>query len=261
MVAMNVWPTDAADGSVANEARWRAMARHWTSSGVLLGVGNAMAPSLAFPNLTIQAGACWVDGHFCELTGSQVLTATADGLAVVRFDPAANLAELVWRAGATTPARAPTGTWELPIASVAGSALTDTRPLILPNGGVGFANRAGRAKWTTWSPPPLGAVTTLNDWPGLVHVWDGNGWAVTQTGRATLSTDANSNIVWTYPKPFTAAPAVMAQGDGTSSVSILVHPLAGQVSAASANLVVRANNGTTYPSTGVGFAFSVTGYS
>lgn len=123
MVAMSVWPTDGADGSVANEARWRKMARWWTPSGV---VGN-LAPTLAFPNLTIQPGAAWVDGHYTELASAQVLNVTANGLAVIRFDPAANSAELLWRDGATTPTQNPEGTWELPIAKTVGSVLTDLR--------------------------------------------------------------------------------------------------------------------------------------
>jgi hypothetical protein len=127
MVMMSVWPTDAADGSVASEARWRKMARTWAPSGVVAGQGGEMAPSLAGTNLTVRSGACWVDGHYCELGGDQVLTVTANGLAVVRFDPAANSAELIYRDGATTPNQNPTGTWEQPIAKLAGSALSDQR--------------------------------------------------------------------------------------------------------------------------------------
>lgn len=127
MVAMNVWPTDAADGSVATEARWRKMGRVWAPSGVVIGAGGDLAPSLAFPNLTVQAGAAWVDGHYCELPGAQVLPVTANGIVVVRFDPAANTAELLYRDGVTTPAQNPNGTWELLIASMAGSVMTDAR--------------------------------------------------------------------------------------------------------------------------------------
>ena len=145
MVAMNVWPTDAAEGSVATEARWRAMARYWQPSGVLVGQGGSLAPSLAYPNLTIQAGVAWVDGHYCELLGSQVLTVTANGLAVVRFDPAANTAELIYRDGATTPTQNPTGIFEIPIAVIAGSALTvDARALVDAGGGLVFGSTAAR---------------------------------------------------------------------------------------------------------------------
>jgi hypothetical protein len=142
MVAMNVWPTDAADGSVSSEARWRKMARYWTNTGVLAGQGGDMVPTLAFPNLTVKAGACWVDGHYCELPGDQVLAVTANGLAVVRFDPAANTAQLLYLDGVSAPNQSPTGTFELPIAQISGSALIDRRgpyakPWNLPWGFIG----------------------------------------------------------------------------------------------------------------------------
>lgn len=129
MVAMNVWPTDAANGSVADEARWRKMARHWTPTGVCVGVGSELRPTLAFPNLTVRNGAAWVDGHFCELLGDQVLAVTANGLVVVRFDPAANTAELLYRDGVSVPSQSPTGTWEMSVAQLIGSALRDLRTM------------------------------------------------------------------------------------------------------------------------------------
>lgn len=127
MVAMNVWPTDGADGSVSSEARWRKMGRVWTPSGVAGGVGAELQPTLAFPNLTIKAGAAWVDGHYCELLGDQVLAVTANGLVVVRFDPAANTAQLLYLDAVSVPSQSPTGIWELPIARITGSALVDYR--------------------------------------------------------------------------------------------------------------------------------------
>jgi len=127
MVAMTVWPTDAADGSVANEARWRKMARWWLPSGVIKTIGGEMAPTLAYPNLTVKSGAAWADGHYTELAGDQVLAVTANGLVVVRFDPAANTAELLYRDAVTVPNQVVGGVWEVPIAQVIGSALTDRR--------------------------------------------------------------------------------------------------------------------------------------
>ncbi len=127
MPSMTVWPTDAADGSVATEARWRKMGRLWTATGVIQGVGGELAPTLAFPNLTVQSGAVWIDGHYGELAGAQVLTVTANGLVVVRFDPAANTCELLYRDGAAQPTQNPVGVWEIAIAQIVGSAMIDTR--------------------------------------------------------------------------------------------------------------------------------------
>lgn len=145
MVAMNVWPTDGAAGSVATELQWRKMGRLWAPSGVVQGVGGEMAPSLAGTNLTVQAGSCWVDGHFCELTSTQVLTTTANGLCVVRFDPAANSAQLLYLDGVSTPTQNPTGTWELPIAQIVGSALTDLR-------GITITGAGGDTGWINLTP-------------------------------------------------------------------------------------------------------------
>jgi hypothetical protein len=145
MVAMNVWPTDAADGSVANEARWRKMGRLWTPTGAAAAAaGSALLPTLAFPNLTVKAGGCWVDGHFCELPGDQVLAVTANGLAVVRFDPAANTAQLLYLDGVTVPAQSPTGTYEMPVAKISGSALIDVRAVVTSTGTLTFPSVAAR---------------------------------------------------------------------------------------------------------------------
>jgi hypothetical protein len=160
MVAMNVWPTDASDGSVTSEARWRKMARHWTATGVLKGVGQEMAPTLAYPNLTVKDGACWVDGHFCELLGTQVLTVTANGLAVVRFDPAANTADLLYRDAVSVPAQSPTGTWELPIAKITGSVLADQRAMVSA-GGPAVLRAVGTGSVGTLTATPV-------DVPGLI---------------------------------------------------------------------------------------------
>jgi len=170
MVAMNVWPTDGADGSVATEARWRKMGRHWAPTGVLPGVGGMMKPSLAGTALTVLDGAAWVDGHFAELLGTQVLTVTANGIAVVRFDPAANTAELVWRDGVTVPAQSPTGVYEMLIASVTGSVGTDRRTIArlgsaIPTGVDVFRNSVPlNAQWSTFAWAPSDVIRNAGWW-------------------------------------------------------------------------------------------------
>jgi hypothetical protein len=216
MVAMNVWPTDAADGSVANEDRWRKMARHWAPSGVAYGVGGELAPSLTMPNLTVAPGACWVDGHYCELTGSQVLTATANGLAVVRFDPVANTAELLWRDAVSTPTQNPTGTWELPIAQTVSSVLADLRvnSLTASQTTPRFANAAARA--AKIPRPVLNQTSWLDTAPGVEQYWNGSTWTnvvpappvypvwpiaagyAIQYGSVVMTTDANGNCGFAY---------------------------------------------------------------
>jgi len=150
---MSVWPTDGADGSVSSEARWRKMGRIWAPSAVVAGAGGELAPSLSMPNLTVQSGAAWVDGHYTELASNQVLTATANGIAVVRFDPAANTAELLWRDGVSTPAQSPTGTWELLIAQTTGSVLSDKR--MLHPGDIAYGELTSVKSVTATSPTDI----------------------------------------------------------------------------------------------------------
>lgn len=232
MVAMNVWPTDAADGAVTSEARWRKMGRLWAPTGAAAAAaGSALQPTLAFPNLTVKAGACWVDGHYCELLADQVLAVTANGLAVVRFDPAANTAELLYRDAVSVPAQSPTGTYEMPVAKITGSVLTDARPIVTPDGTLVFASVAGRDLnrptptpgsfaytvaentfwqygangWTTNSSTPWVNVTFQNGWvnraSGQVVQYRKEGDVVRIRGHCQNGT-APPSVVFTLPAGF-----------------------------------------------------------
>jgi hypothetical protein len=106
------------------------MARMWVPSGVdasALAVAGGLAPTLvAGPTINVAAGGCWLDGHYAEIANPSSVPATANGLLVVRFTPADNHAELVYRDAATVPVQTLT-TWELPIASMAAGVMTDAR--------------------------------------------------------------------------------------------------------------------------------------
>ena len=119
------WPTDGAEGSVSSEARWRKMARLWAPSGV----ANGLVPTLGSGVINVTAGSAWVDGHYCELTSPASESSTANGLLVVRFTPADNLFELVYRDGVSAPTQSD-AVWELPIAQMVAGALTDVRSMI-----------------------------------------------------------------------------------------------------------------------------------
>ena len=146
MAQMTGWPTDGADGSVSSEARWRAMARLWAPSGVVAGFGGDLAPTLGSGVINVAAGAAWVDGHYCELATPASEASTATGLLVVRFTPADNKFELVYRDGATTPTQTD-ATWELPIARMTGGVMADVRVLLAPGGSgmTRIGHRAGAA--------------------------------------------------------------------------------------------------------------------
>lgn len=136
MALLTGWPTDGADGSVSSEARWRAMARQWLGSGVLRGVYSELASAYAAGAITTQPGGVWIDGHYAELTAVANTPATANGLLVVRFTPADNKFELLFRDGVTVPTQT-TATWELPIALMSAGAMVDSRPFSGPYSGSG----------------------------------------------------------------------------------------------------------------------------
>jgi hypothetical protein len=127
MPDLSVWPTDGADGSVSSEARWRKMARMWAPSGVKA-VGDLAPTLVAGPTINVAIGQCWVDGHFGELTAPASIPASSAGLLVVRFTPADNHCELLYRDAVSTPTQTDP-TWELPIALMSGGVLTDVRKI------------------------------------------------------------------------------------------------------------------------------------
>jgi len=149
---LTVWPTDGADGSVSSEARWRKMARIWVPSvvdGSLLGLAGQLVPTLAAgPTINVTAGACWLDGHYAELATPASIPATANGLLVVRFTPADNHAELLYRDAATTCTMT-LATWELPIARMLAGALQDIRWFANTSGELATAAQAGQVILTS----------------------------------------------------------------------------------------------------------------
>jgi hypothetical protein len=149
MGVLEGWPTDGAEGAVSTEARWRAMARLWAPSGVVSGQGGELAPVLGAGVIDVAAGAAWVDGHYCELGSAASEPVTANGLLVIRFTPADNLFELVFRDGITTPTQSD-AIWELPIARVTAGVMVDLRRIIAV-GGAGI-ERVGHVRLTAGGP-------------------------------------------------------------------------------------------------------------
>ena len=130
MPDLSVWPTDGADGSVSSEVRWRKMAKLFAASGSYQGLFPTL---IAGPAITVSAGNAWLDGHYAELTATATVPVTANGLLVLRFTPADNRCELLYRDGATSPTWTDP-TWELPIAKMTAGVMADAR-LLLGAGG------------------------------------------------------------------------------------------------------------------------------
>ena len=123
------WPTDAGDGSVSTEERWRKMAQLWAPSGVVDGYLDRLDPDLSGSTVTVGPGGAWIDGHYAEQLTSSSVAVTSNGLVVIRFTPADNVFELLYRDGATTPTQTD-ATWELPLAQMTGGAMTDLREFV-----------------------------------------------------------------------------------------------------------------------------------
>ena len=165
MAVLTGWPTDGAEGSVSSEARWRKMARVWAPSGVVAGFAGELAPTLGSGVINVAAGAAWVDGHYCELVGPASETNSANGLLVVRFTPADNLFELVYRNGITTPTQTD-ATWELPIAQMIAGAISDRRfkSSPAPLGQLGYGQQvAVQTGITTTYVAVAGCTATVNN--------------------------------------------------------------------------------------------------
>ena len=167
MPDLTVWPTDGADGSVSSEARWRKMARLWVPSGVANGMSLI---SLAGPAITVNPGAAWLDGHFAELSSPQTVAASANGLLVLRFTPADNRCELLYRDGAGLSPTRTDATWELALASMSAGAMYDHRAHASTN-----ANGA----------PIVGALPAFPFDGQVVNFWNGSRlWELTYYAAA-----------------------------------------------------------------------------
>jgi len=129
-----------------------------------------------------------------------------------------------------------------------------------------YATRAARA--TAIPSPTVGRVTTLTNWPGILHVWDGTGWRATQTGFINLTTNSSAVGVLTFPLPFNSGtPVVTCSGEGTGSLSVWPVPVFGGVSTTACQFIARASDpggsGTiiAIANSSFGCYWSATGYS
>lgn len=208
MPDLTVWPTDGADGSVSSEARWRKMARGWSNSGVKSTTD--LAPTLAAgPTVNVTAGQCWVDGHFCELTAAAAIPVTAGpGLVVVRFTPADNHAEILYRDGVSVPVQTDP-TYELPIAFMSGGAVFDRRALSV-GGEAGILMSALTQAVTAINP-------TYGTLPGTtLPIWGVGQYVLTCSFDMEVVTAAAGNLAYCAPQ-FTG-PIVVGPTIGAASV-------------------------------------------
>ena len=127
-----------------------------------------------------------------------------------------------------------------------------------------FPNRSARA--LAIPSPAKGQTTALDDWPGMVHTWDGARWMTEQHGFTYATTNAGGGAYVFFTKPFaTAATSIVATGEATagdSGISVVAAPLAIPLEFDRASIIFRAV--TTGPSfmlanASVGFYWHVWG--
>jgi len=176
------------------------MARLWGGSGVDQLSGGGLAPSLvAGPTINVTTGGCWIDGHFAELTVAASVPATANGLLVVRFTPADNRAELLWRDAATTLQQTDP-TYEIAIAKMTAGAIADMRCLIGASTPAALSAAAMKLQYPT-APEGFQCVTVDDGRTytrrnsgythGAIGAVPANRWECQTWYQATKTTDAN----------------------------------------------------------------------
>jgi len=129
-----------------------------------------------------------------------------------------------------------------------------------------FTDRIQRA--SQFPAPTKGAPTSLDDWPGALHVWDGTGWLTTIRGYTVATTTADGVITIPWGHTFQAVPRVMVQGEATSGQTgqhFVAAPIPSLVTVTDATIIFRY---IRYPSEinlvlggAMGCAWSATGYS
>jgi hypothetical protein len=179
------------------------MARLWTNSGVKTNAD--LQPTLAAgPTINVAAGQCWVDGHFCELTAPASVPVTAGpGILVVRFTPADNHAELLYRDGVSVPTQTDP-TYEMTVAFMSGGTMFDRRGLAV--GGEFYQPMNAIVQPCTAINPTYGVLpgTTLPLW----HVGQ---YVLTCCCDIEIATAAVGNLAYVAPQ-LTGPVAITAGG-------------------------------------------------
>jgi hypothetical protein len=181
------WPTDAGAGQVATEDRWVQMARLWTREGVVDGISGEMAPSFAAGQVTIQAGAAWINGHYAVNDAPVVVPTAANGLVVLRYTLAGNVFAIAFNSGATVPTQTP-AVYEIALADVTGGVMSDRRTMT--GGGVNMLDRVST------NVGESGIGSTMNNLDGITaSVFVSAGRLIRVIGRCGFTQRTAAGVV------------------------------------------------------------------
>lgn len=85
------FPFAEGPGAAVMMDRWRPMAKLWSPTGVVRGIGDqlgAVGWSIEEQTMAVGSGACWIDGFYGELAGPRWIGCpTNTGLVVARLNP------------------------------------------------------------------------------------------------------------------------------------------------------------------------------
>jgi hypothetical protein len=126
------YPYDTGPGASATVSRWRGMARTFANTGIVPGYGNQLAPSLAGSVVTINTGACWIDGFYGEVITTKTISVSGNGMVVARMDPTARTISFVFVPNQTSPTQSLTGIYEIPLMQITGTTGRDIRQIANP---------------------------------------------------------------------------------------------------------------------------------
>jgi hypothetical protein len=155
-VVDSYFPFDSGTGSIATPAHWRSMSRNWQPPGVIPGIANQCNPTIAGSVVTVGTGAMWIDGFYGEITVAKTVSVSGNGMVVGRADPNDRTVKIYFVANQTVPTQPAnsTGIYEIPIAQVTGTTLTDIRQysygLVVPCGQAGANNQTIQTADGTW---------------------------------------------------------------------------------------------------------------
>jgi len=185
MTVLDAYPFDQGVGSNSGQVRWQKVGKLWSANGVVpqavTGLAGELSSSFATGNITVQPGGVVINGTYGELANVTNVPAASNGLLVARLDNANYQLVVAFNAGASTPVQNPT-TWELPLASLSGTTLTDQRSFANPR--TAFPN-----------PPGGAAVSTYTDSTGRVYCSkNGSAWL---PATQVLKSKVYRNAAWT----------------------------------------------------------------
>jgi hypothetical protein len=208
------------------------MARLFYGSGVVYGYLNSLAPTLAGSVVTIQAGACWIDGYYGEISSGNTKTVavTGTGTVVARMDPTAR--QVVFAFTTQALQQNLTGVFEIPIMQITSGVGKDIRQFSSPNS----PNRVGARVFKLFGTHNTStAISTM--------VWDYGSWGAGVSG-AYFTCPINADYFMTCTQGFTSTGAgqwfhlyLCQTPAGTSTVNQIA--LSGTPNSAAAGLTVQ----------------------